>query len=139
MYFNIKQCLNYFMQPHQCTIQYGNNKRIFFHGNRLIIFPLFLIGKIRLVYVLFGISPRIWNGLRTHTEVLLYLVFSAFTSRPTNVIDISKIKNKIKRSLDESLASHEKTDVTSGGIKCISSQHILAVSRRDTSLGTCTH
>jgi hypothetical protein len=31
------------------------------------------MGKIRLVYVLFGISPRIWNGLRTHTEVPLYL------------------------------------------------------------------
>jgi hypothetical protein len=28
--------------------------------------------KIRLVYVLFGISPRIWNGLRTYTEVPLY-------------------------------------------------------------------
>jgi hypothetical protein len=28
--------------------------------------------KIRSVYVLFGISPRIWNGLRTYTEVPLY-------------------------------------------------------------------
>jgi hypothetical protein len=30
------------------------------------------MGKIHLVYVLFGISPRIWNGLRTYTEVPLY-------------------------------------------------------------------
>jgi hypothetical protein len=45
-----------------------------FRGNGLIIFPLFLIGKIRLVYVLFGISPRIWNGLRTYTEVPLYTI-----------------------------------------------------------------
>jgi hypothetical protein len=28
--------------------------------------------KIRLIYVLFGISPGIWNGLRTYTEVPLY-------------------------------------------------------------------
>jgi hypothetical protein len=32
------------------------------------------MGKIRSVYVLFGISPRIWNGLRTYTEVPLYLM-----------------------------------------------------------------
>jgi hypothetical protein len=32
------------------------------------------MGKIRLVYVLFGISPRIWNGLRTYTEVPLYFL-----------------------------------------------------------------
>jgi hypothetical protein len=31
------------------------------------------MGDIRLVYVLFGISPMIWNGLRTYTEVPLYL------------------------------------------------------------------
>jgi hypothetical protein len=43
----------------------------FFYGNELIIFLLFLMGKIRLVYFLFGISPRIWNGLRTYTEVPL--------------------------------------------------------------------
>jgi hypothetical protein len=48
---------------------------IFFHGNGLIIFLLFLVGNTRLVYVLFGISPRIWNGLRTYTEVPLYLKF----------------------------------------------------------------
>jgi lysylphosphatidylglycerol synthetase-like protein (DUF2156 family) len=30
------------------------------------------MGKIRFVYVLFGISPRIWIGLRTYTEVPLY-------------------------------------------------------------------
>jgi hypothetical protein len=30
------------------------------------------MGKICLVYVLFGVSPRIWNGLRTYTEVPLY-------------------------------------------------------------------
>jgi hypothetical protein len=46
---------------------------IIFHGNGLIIFPLFLMGKIRSVYVLFGISPRIWDGLRTYTKVPLYL------------------------------------------------------------------
>jgi hypothetical protein len=39
------------------------------------MFPLFLMGKIRLVYVLFGISPWIWNGLRTYTEVPLYIRF----------------------------------------------------------------
>jgi hypothetical protein len=49
----------------------------FFHGNELIIFPLFLMGKIRLGYVLFGISPRIWNGLRTYTEVPLYVFVPA--------------------------------------------------------------
>jgi hypothetical protein len=27
------------------------------------------MGKIRFLYVLFGISPRIWNELRTYTEV----------------------------------------------------------------------
>jgi hypothetical protein len=32
------------------------------------------MGKIRLVYVLVGISPRIWNGLRTYTEVPLYVL-----------------------------------------------------------------
>jgi hypothetical protein len=31
------------------------------------------MGKICSVYVLFGISPRIWNGLRTYTEVPLYV------------------------------------------------------------------
>jgi hypothetical protein len=36
------------------------------------------MGKIRLVYVLFGISPRIWNGLRTYTEVPLYLIKSKY-------------------------------------------------------------
>jgi hypothetical protein len=36
--------------------------------------------KIRLVYVLFGISPRIWNGLRTYTEVPLYVVTVEVTS-----------------------------------------------------------
>jgi hypothetical protein len=46
----------------------------FFHGNGLIIFRLFLMGEICLVYVLFGISPRIWNGLRTYTEVPLYIL-----------------------------------------------------------------
>jgi hypothetical protein len=35
------------------------------------------MGKIRLVYVLFGISPRIWNGLRTYTEVPLYYCLEA--------------------------------------------------------------
>jgi hypothetical protein len=44
----------------------------FFHGNGLIIFPLFLMEKFCLVYVLFGISARIWNGLRTYTEAPLY-------------------------------------------------------------------
>jgi hypothetical protein len=29
---------------------------------------------LRFVYVLFGISPRIWNGLRTYTEVPLYIL-----------------------------------------------------------------
>jgi hypothetical protein len=57
IYFSIKQCLNYFIQLHQCT-KYVNNNMIFFHENGLIIFLLFLMGKIRLVYVLFG-SPRI--------------------------------------------------------------------------------
>jgi hypothetical protein len=47
----------------------------FFHGNGLIIFSLFLMGKIRSAYFLFGISPRIWNGLRTYTEVPLYIIF----------------------------------------------------------------
>jgi hypothetical protein len=51
------------------------NNRIFFHGNGLIIFPLFLMGTIRLVYVLFSISPTIWNGLRTYTEVPLYVEY----------------------------------------------------------------
>jgi hypothetical protein len=36
------------------------------------------MGKIRLVYVLFGISPRIWNELRTYTEVPLYCTVFVF-------------------------------------------------------------
>jgi hypothetical protein len=32
------------------------------------------MGTFCLVYVLFGISSRIWNGLRTCTEVPLYLI-----------------------------------------------------------------
>jgi hypothetical protein len=51
---------------------------MFFHENGLILFPLFLMGKIRLVYVLFGISPRIWNGLRTYTEVPLYYAMKTY-------------------------------------------------------------
>jgi hypothetical protein len=56
----------------------------FFHGNGLINFPLFLMGKIRLVYVLFGISPRIWNELRTYTEVPLYMLWQCVVVRREN-------------------------------------------------------
>jgi hypothetical protein len=51
----------------------------FFHGNGLIILPLFLMGKFCFVYVLFGISPRIWNGLGTYTEVPLYVMRQVVT------------------------------------------------------------
>jgi hypothetical protein len=40
----------------------------FFHGNGLIILPFISYGKNS-----FGISPRIWIGLRTYTEVPLYV------------------------------------------------------------------
>jgi hypothetical protein len=33
--------------------------------------------KIRSVYVLFGISPRIWKELRTYTDVPLYFDYSS--------------------------------------------------------------
>jgi hypothetical protein len=63
----------------------------FFHGNGLIIFPLFLMGKICLVYVLFGISPRIWNGIRTYTEVPLYFVV---TVRNSHIFQVNKLSLK---------------------------------------------
>jgi hypothetical protein len=36
----------------------------FLHGNGLIIFPLFLMGKIRLVYVLLGIKSKDLEGIK---------------------------------------------------------------------------
>lgn len=37
----------------------------FFYWKGLIIFPLLLMGKICLIYILVDSRPRIWNGLRT--------------------------------------------------------------------------
>jgi hypothetical protein len=54
MYFSIKQCLNYFIQPHQCTIYYANNNRIFFPWEWINHFPFISYGK-----NLFGIRP-VW-------------------------------------------------------------------------------
>ena len=39
------------------------------------------MGKIHLVYILFGMSPGIWNRLRTYTEIPLY--FNRFTNSET--------------------------------------------------------
>jgi chromosome condensin MukBEF ATPase and DNA-binding subunit MukB len=41
------------------------------------------MGKISLVYVLFGISPRFWNGLRTYTEVPLHGIPEGATHEET--------------------------------------------------------
>jgi hypothetical protein len=52
IYFSIKQCLNYFIQPYQCTIQYANNNRISFSWERINHFPFISYGKNS-----FGIRP----------------------------------------------------------------------------------
>jgi hypothetical protein len=54
MYFSIKQCLNYFIQPRQCTISYADNNRIFFSWERINHFPFISYGKNS-----FGIRP-VW-------------------------------------------------------------------------------
>jgi hypothetical protein len=63
------------------------------------------MGKIRLVYVLFGISPRIWNGLRTYTEVPLYIVM--FNTRlSVSVFPTSVSRDRIVRLCSDWLAVH---------------------------------
>jgi hypothetical protein len=52
------------------------------------------MGKIRLVSVLFGISPRIWNGLRTYTEVPLYIYTHILDT--TNTLVNEKSWNTVK-------------------------------------------
>jgi hypothetical protein len=70
------------------------------------------MGKIRSVYVLFGINPRIWNGLRTYTEVPLYYeliyvsvlaVFSFSVKKKNNLL--GKKANTMKKITEEVLAA----------------------------------
>lgn len=65
--FSFNKSLLFNITPSMCNmpiiIGFFNN------GNELIIY-IFNMGKIHLVYILFVVSPRIWNGLKTYTDVL---------------------------------------------------------------------
>jgi hypothetical protein len=52
------------------------------------------MGKIYLVYVLFCISPRIWNGLRTYTEVPLYIKINFLHHVHVKCLKLSTIFSK---------------------------------------------
>ena len=89
--------------------KYAKKNMIFFRGNGLIIFPLFLMGKIRLVYVLFGISLMIWNGLRTYTEVPLYIDHFAMS----NFVSSSMVSNvwRFSKHLEVTITSYISVEI----------------------------